>query len=468
MLRHAHSIFDNPDQMPFAPLNSQHPNPAFELHTLREGLMTLQTLARYRGSRWAAEQGHRTLESMLRLSRPDATWDLESFDYFKKLGRPEAAERYHKPNVSHNGRVIEALVWFYETTGDPLALELADRFASYHLEHSTHPDGTFNPDSEAGHTHSYLGTLRGLLLFGLLTGQHRYVEAVAATYGVTVRKLTVKESGWASHNIDREANDGRGQDRSPEVASSGDAAQIAMWLGLRAGYAEFLDDVERIVRARILPSQITELPDIQIPTGIDRDQEHHRLWGDEEYRNVGERILGAYGGMQLEPHAGKLSTTDVTAAPLHTLVDVYNNIAHRDGLGIRVNFHFDYEDTYVRVACARDRRATVRVSPKAAESVFIRVPRWAPSDTVRLEVAGRPVQPSMIGDYAFVERDALPRDIELSYALPERLTHERTSGIDFEFSWRGNEITGVCPNSDFFPFYPTADGCDRQYEWTPT
>ena len=467
MLRHAHEMFDNPDQLPFAPLDQDHVAPSFDLHSLREGVMTLDALAKYRGSRWAIQQGSRMLESMLSLSRPDCTWALEGFDYYEKLGAPEAAERYREPNVSHNGRLIEALVWFYETTGDSQALELADRFAAYHLEHSTHPDGAFNPDSNAGHTHSYLGTLRGLLLFGQVTKQRKYVEAVAATYDVTVRKMIVKESGWTSHNIDMEIADGRGQDGSPEVTSPGDAAQIAMWLGLDAGYPEFLDDVERIVRARILPSQITELPDVQLPSGLDRDQEDKRLWGDKEYRNVGERIMGAYAGMQLEPHAGKRSTTDVTAAPMHTLIDVHNNIANRDGSGIRVNFHFDYEDRHVKVRSARNGEATVKVTPKEADNVFVRIPRWAPTDSVSVAVAGRPVPLATIGDYAHVSRDTFPGEIELRYALPERVTRETTQGIDFEFAWRGDEIMGVCPNSDFFPFYPTADGCDRRYDWTP-
>ena len=33
--------------------------------------------------------------------------------------------------------------------------------------------------------------------------------------------------------------------------------------------------------------------------------------------------------MQLDSHAGKRSTTDITAAVVHTLVDIYNHIAVR-------------------------------------------------------------------------------------------------------------------------------------------
>ena len=88
------------------------------------------------------------------------------------------------------------------------------------------------------------------------------------------------------------------------------------------------DEIRRS-RGRITPSQIAELPAVRIPSENSKDQEIGRLWDEAEYVNVGERILGAYGGMQLDSHAGKRSTTDITAVVVHTLVDIYNHIAVR-------------------------------------------------------------------------------------------------------------------------------------------
>ena len=93
------------------------------------------------------------------------------------------------------------------------------------------------------HTHSLFGTYRGLLMFGRLARRQDYVERIVATYRATVKKH-VRPSGFISHDLGKE-NDG-------ETAAPGDAAQLALWLA-QAGYPEFLDDVERIVRARILP-----------------------------------------------------------------------------------------------------------------------------------------------------------------------------------------------------------------------
>ena len=96
--------------------------------------------------------------------------------------------------------------------------------------------------------------MRGLLLYGELTGQHEYIDTVAATYRKTVR-TRLKPSGFISHDMDK--------DRKGETTSPGDAAQLALWLAARHGYAEFFDDVERIVRARLLPCQITATPGLK-------------------------------------------------------------------------------------------------------------------------------------------------------------------------------------------------------------
>jgi len=452
-------FFDNPDNLCFNPPEvDELVGPIFELHSLRENLMALNALAYYRDNEWAVEQGHRMLETLTRMSTPDGGWDIDQSERFNRLGKPESGERYRKPNVASSGRLIEALVWFYETTKDSLAFELADKLAAVHLEHSTSPDGSLNTTFEPSHTHSYLGTLRGLFLFGKMTNQREYIDRVAATYRVMFPKI-VKESGWCSHDLLK--------DKSAEVTSPGDFDQLAMWLALDAGHVDLLDDVERIVRARIIPSQITELPEVELPTGLDRDQETGRLWGEEEFVNVGERILGAYGGMQLEPHAGTRSTTDITAAVVHSLIDINTHWATYRPVGLMINFHFDADNHSARVKSERGDQAKLTVELLGYDrAVFVRVPGWTPMDSVRLTVNGEGTPLNMVGQYAYVAAQGEPTKIEMRYALPTKRTVETTEGIDFTIDWRGDEIVGICPNTDFFPFYPTIEGCDQEYTYS--
>ena len=181
-------------------------------------------------------------------------------------------------------------------------------------------DGRFPESSTAAHTHSYLGTLRGLWLWGMLTGQREYLQWVADTYRVTVPRA-VLESGFACHDLWKD-DPNRG-----EVGSTSDATQLALWIARDSRATGLLDDVERLVRARLVPAQVTASPPIR---AADKDR---AAQGADEFARLDERIIGAIGGMQLEPHAGKKHTTDVTAAALHCLTDVFGHIVEHTPRG---------------------------------------------------------------------------------------------------------------------------------------
>ena len=43
-------------------------------------------------------------------------------------------------------------------------------------------------------------------------------------------------------------------------------------------------------------------------------------------------------------------------------------------------------------------------------------------------------------------------------AEEKHTTEETIDGVTYTCHWRGDEITGIHPNTDYFPFYPTACG----------
>ena len=444
MLANLRESFDNPDHLCLPAFDHPWLKPALDFHSLRESLLALNALVRFRGSRWARGQARLMLETLARITRDDATWDVAALDYYRRLAQPGVTV---EPDVSNHGRLIEALVWFYQATGEPLAYELADRYARFHLAHTVSADGRFPASSTAKHTHSYLGTLRGLWLWGVLTGQREYLQRVADTYRVTVPQA-VLESGFACHDLWKD-DPGRG-----EVGSTSDATQLALWIARDGGATELLDDVERLVRARLVPAQITGSPPIRAA------DEERAGQGADEFARLDERIIGAIGGMQREPHAGKKHTTDVTAAALHCLTDVYGHVVEHTRADVTVRLHFDWEDERVQVRSVRSDPAEgdvacVTVRPRVAANVRIRVPRWAPRESLRLTVGGEPAALRLVGDFAFVPSGG-PAPVELRYALPRRTSHERVGEMEVEYHWRGDEIIGVTPQSDFFPMYPAA------------
>ena len=450
MLRNLHWLTDNPDGLLFVPPGLDWINPFFELHSLRESILTYSALVRYRNSRWAREAGHRYLETIRRCLRSDGEWDLLKFDYAKYFPRLAAdhltdADLAHINKLTTHGRSIEALVGFYESTGDALALELADRLAHYHLVHSTNPDGTLAQavtDAENhGDRQSYLYMLCGLLRFGLLTHQAEYIDVVVRTYQSAIPSL-VNQCGWVAHDLGKNRFQDESGNPLANTESTGAAIRLALWLALYTDHAETYDDVERLVRARIFPSQTTAA-DVQSNPGVDIPPQQVGGWGGNRY-----------------PHAGKGYNPSGTAEIVHTLSAVYRHISARDEAGLTVYMHFDYADANVEITTNRTKEATLTVSPRVHDNVRIRVPGWAPRETLQIAIDGHPISPRMIGSFACIPKELLRvgSQIVLRYVLPTRRTTETMPmGDTYRFAWRGDEVTGVYPNQWPLPFYPTLE-----------
>jgi hypothetical protein len=161
-------------------LHSTKMKPAINLHNFREGMLAFNALIRYRNNEWARQAGHRMLETIDKILQPDGTLDLTKLHCWGKMPAPDndpvGPTGLSRGFASSTGRCLEAVVWFYEATGDALAIKVADRIARHHLAHTVNPEGKLSQEIVDGlryeHTHSYLGTIRGLILFGLLTRQH--------------------------------------------------------------------------------------------------------------------------------------------------------------------------------------------------------------------------------------------------------------------------------------------------------
>jgi len=258
-LRNLKLLTDNPDCLLLnSPDLGYLPKPCvINAHNFREALLTYGGLVRRRRSAWARQAGLRLVGAIDRCLNADGSLDLTKMETFGQVpiqeddlqGRTRTEAGWFDMTGS-TGRCLEALVWFFELTGEPQALDVARRIAEHQLEFSANPDGTMreeivHPDN-VGHTHSYLGTLRGLLLFGLLTQQREYVETVDATFRNAVRGGVVKESGWTSHDLGKRRFVNSYGDLVSDEAGPGDAAQIALWLALDAGRVDLLDDVEEV------------------------------------------------------------------------------------------------------------------------------------------------------------------------------------------------------------------------------
>ena len=222
--------------------------------------------------------------------------------------------------------------------------------------------------------------------------------------------------------------------------STGAAARLALWLGMYTENSACYDDVERLVRARLFPGQITET-DVRNNPDVD----------------LNEKAIGGWGGNDY-PHAGKGFNPSGTAEIVHTMSAIYQTITAHDESGLFINLHFNHEDDTVGVVVERDSIARVSIVPKIHDNVLLRVPGWATAETVRITVDGAPVPLRMVGSYAYITREQISvgSEVVLYHDLPTLRTVETLpAGDTYEFAWQGDEITGVYPNAQLLPFYPT-------------
>lgn len=451
MRRHVDRFCDNEDHLCLEPLK---PTDRLlydvDLHSLREGLLAQSALVRMRGDRRARAKGEAMVLSLDRLIADPRRWDLSRF----KLARL-AKLRVHwlGDATSTHGRLIEALVWFFQTTGFAPAMSLAARLVDYHAHESVFPDGRFNPASGAAHSHSYLGTLRGICLYGLVARRCDLVYLAARSMRVFVPTL-VKESGFTPHDLPR--------DRGGETTSPGDAAQLAMWLA-DAGYSEFWDDAQRLVYARLLASQLVEPPGLTPAAGVTGDA----------VRDIDRRVVGAYGGCHDTPHGGHQPTTDVTAAGAHTIADVYRHAVVDSPDELRVNMQLDHESAAAKVT-VRDttmhggsRTVTVIATGKP-RPVWLRVPRWAGAGGARVAVGDRAITPTFAGDYVIVGPESAHLPITLTHDLNERRRLEPTDGVEYTLTWRGDRVSSIDPTPARLSFYfPWAHRRLDRFECSP-
>jgi hypothetical protein len=435
MMKNLRTLTDNPAALLMNTVRL--PGPAEKIkvnpHNLRETMLAYTALVRHRKSDWAHAQGRKLIETIASVLGADGQMDYEKLATIAggpltkdplMVQRSPRGEWFNA--TATTGRAIEAIMWLHEATGYAAALNLAQQLAEVHFRQSMDPGGEIRAElrdpAHVGHTHSYCGTLRGLLLCGLVSGEKRYVDAVAATYRRGLWGSAISHSGWTPHDQGKSRFHGPEGDPVGEHASCGDVAQIALWLALRAGQTELLDDVERLIRARLLPSQISD------PQQPRRD-----------------------GGWGVYAHPfGYGAILDVFAAVLHSMADFHEQIVTTTtGREVSVNLHFDVDAPAVKVTATRDQKATLTVLPKQSCPLRIRVPMWAPRDSVQWSAADQPLPMNWDGAYLTLTRENVVagRLITLRHDLPLQQTTEEMpiSRRKFQLAWRGDEVVSCEP-----------------------
>ena len=262
-----------------------------------------------------------------------------------------------------------------------------------------------------------------------LTGDARMMACVKAFYDNGLKRIR-DELGWVIESSDQDAPPDRG-----ECNNTGDIVETALILG-RSGWPEYYHDAERILRGHLLPAQLRDNTFITDPPNPA---------GEDGLRNVADRHLGAFGFPAPYGHRPVGAETvsfnmDIVGGAVGSLCEAYRAVVDWSAAGHRVNLLFDHETDSLKVEALYGRDG-LRVTPKRAGPLWIRIPPWV--DLNRLSFDGIGAPPRLLGSHVFIAEPQVGHPVSICYPLPqtEIVLGHRTR--DIRVRMRGDQVVAM-------------------------
>ena len=391
-------------------------------HNVREGFHALYPLVRYRGSDEAREFADACIAAVFEYWTAEDGWNYE------RLENEHGLTTWRRGTfISGVARAIGPLVKYYRATGYGPALELAIVLKEKAIEEAFPADGSYDVEVVGGHTHSTTCVMSSLAQLADLTQDSALMDRVKAFYDNGLPSIR-DALGWVIEGDNPEANPDRG-----EANNTGDILETALIFG-RWGYPEYYQDAERILRGHLLPSQLRDTSFIEEspnPEGIDG------------LREVPRRLKGAFGFAAPYGHEPVESlhikfNLDVVGGAVASLCEAYREIARRDEAGLWVNLLFDHDGPDVKIESTYTNGA-LRITPKRAGPLFVRVPTWA--DVARIEGVDRSVRTD--SGYLLMPEPSPNTPVTIRFTLAEEEIELKHRTRRIRVRMRGDEVVAM-------------------------
>ena len=397
-------------------------------HNLREALLSYAACIEYRNSRWAVACAEKLLDTINRRFFEKTLSDEEICQATGTCISPDPMlvpppdDVYGDADYTTTiGRAIEGMYRYWKLTQSPLALEVMQKTVAFHRTHTLCADGStpaWMKDSfHVGHNHSYLGTLRGLLLYALEFHDMDLIQTIFQTYKTSIPKYNCDATGFAPHDLAKLSFPDTFGDPQGDPASCADAIYIAFLLATQGGHPELLDDAERWMRCRLFHSQIDS-----------------------------EKGYGAW-GIYLT-YWGQGNIIDVFASIASTLCRIYDSMIEERGQDVYIHLLFSANHSSLCVQAERDDRQHIRIIPNCAKNIHLRIPAWAPEESIHIaDHTGRPIVFHREGMYIIIPENTVEigKAIDAAFDLPtyETTTQTWISRQKFSLKWKGDAITEI-------------------------
>ena len=382
--------------------------------------------------------------------------------------------------VSYHGNQIYAAAQWYAISGDPDALDLAERLTRYCMkpkfwggapdpdrDHSEGlaehvaarlPDPPFTAGHEHGHWYSHFHAralaLRGVFEYARSVNDERALEFVRRAYEFTMTQ-GIARIGWV--------NTHPGRFNQCEGCALGDL--VAMGIRLSdAGLGDYWDDVDAVVRNHLAEQQFmrADLLEQIGRASTDSDAPDARLPfpGERNTDNVIARSLGVFGALSLPscmPRAYSMGCCNGNAS--QALYYAWEGAVREQGDTAQVNLLLNRAARLVDIDSHLPYDGKVVLHNKAARRISVRVPFWVSRRDIRLQIAGTDRPLEWLGSFLVLNDLSPGHEITLSFPVRESTaSYTVNSGSPdeqvYRCTFRGSTVVDISPRDTSPTTYP--------------
>jgi hypothetical protein len=367
------------------------------------------------------------------------------FDLTRHTGRGEQSIR--------NGMMLHSLAVRADRDGDEVALDLACGMANHLLGVSRY----FNYRMEFfGHVHSAVWVASGLARLGRIARARRYAEKAKAIFDY-VRSLS-SSFGWVPEYAQWHPM----VEEHCETCCIKDMIQCALEL-VDAGYDECWDVANSFVRNQLVENQIKNGSFVAVDNSLPDTV-------DTIYRDIDKRVVGGFsGGTEVNSISLKafrsIAGCCVGTAP-QALELVWDRVVTGRRGKVSVNLPIDKDDPRATVESGYPNKGYMRVTPKRAGEVRIRIYPWM-GKGVRIKLDGKTVRPKRRGSYVVLGGVKAGQVVELRHPLRTVTRSEVVKGKEFKVLWRGPDVVDILPHGEPLRLYQRKLGVRKYYPRAP-
>jgi hypothetical protein len=359
--------------------------------------------------------------------------------------------------VAYFGYPIRALSMWAARTGDERTLDFARKLVRFVMKpkfwgHPSNP--TRVAGAELGHVDSHLHAraiaLRGLLEYGLVSGDTRVCDFVRTSYEF-MRTFGIHQIGFMPTWI----QDAR---RTMEGCMLGDLLAMTVKMS-RAGFGDYWDDADRIIRNHLAEAQYTR-PDL-----LERVSKHSPPSPPKGHpgqictENVLDRCLGIFASYLGPTSSSGRVMQCCNSNASRGLAYAWDGILECSGDEAQVNLLLNRASPWLDVDSYLPYEGKVVMRNKTARRIAVRIPAWVDRGELSCSVNGKRRRHSWVGSYHVFD-DLRPADrIELHFPVRQETIH-RTAGRGtkaetvYTITMRGNTVVDISPRDTSPRVYP--------------